>query len=148
MMNGTAYVARVAFGAKDSQTVQAFAEAEDFPGVSLVVAYSHCIAHGYGMHHGLEQQKLAVESAYWPLFRFNPRRTAPGDEPLKLDSGAAKVPLSKYLANEMRYRILERSDPEHAKTLQEAAQRHVTSHFAEYERLRDAMRVPPEPSTN
>ncbi len=148
MMNGTAYVARVAFGAKDSQTVQAFAEAEDFPGVSLVVAYSHCIAHGYGMHHGLEQQKLAVESAYWPLFRFNPRRTAPGDEPLKLDSGAAKVPLSKYLANEMRYRILERSAPDHAKLLQEAAQRHVTSHFAEYERLRDAMRVPPEPSTN
>ncbi|MBU3666252.1 MAG: pyruvate:ferredoxin (flavodoxin) oxidoreductase [Chthoniobacterales bacterium] len=148
MMNGTAYVARVAFGAKDGQTVQAFAEAESFPGVSLIVAYSHCIAHGYGMHHGLEQQKLAVDSAYWPLFRFNPRRTGPGEEPLKLDSGPPKVPLSKYLANELRYRALERVNPEHAKQLQEAAQRHVQAHFAEYERLRDAMKVPPEPSAN
>lgn len=142
MMNGTAYVARVAFGAKDGQTVQAFSEAEGFPGVSLVVAYSHCIAHGYGMHHGLEQQKLAVDSAYWPLFRYNPSRVNPGEEPLKLDSGAAKVPLSKYLANEMRYRILERANPDHAAMLQEAAQRHVTRHFAEYERLRDALRIP------
>lgn len=148
MMNGTAYVARVAFGAKDGQTVQAFAEAEQFPGVSLIVAYSHCIAHGYGMQHGLEQQKLAVDSAYWPLFRFNPHRTAPGEEPLKLDSGPAKVPLSKYLANELRYRILERSNPEHAQALQAAAQRHVQKHFAEYERLRDAMKVPPSLSDN
>ena len=148
MMNGTAYVARVAFGAKDGQTVQAFAEAEQFPGVSLIVAYSHCIAHGYDLRNGLEQQKLAVDSAYWPLFRFNPRRTAPGEEPLKLDSGPAKVPLSKYLANELRYRILERSNPEHARELQAAAQRHVQKHFAEYERLRDAMKVPPSPSAN
>ena len=142
MMNGTAYVARVAFGAKDGQTVQAIAEAESFPGVSLVVAYSHCIAHGYGMHHGLEQQKLAVDSGYWPLFRFNPQRTAPGEEPLKLDSGPPKIPLSKYLANELRYRILERGNPEHAKRLQAAAQRHVQKHYAEYERLREAMKVP------
>lgn len=144
MMNGTAYVARVAFGARDGQTVQAIAEAESFPGVSLVVAYSHCIAHGYGMHHGLEQQKLAVDSGYWPLFRFNPHRTAPGEEPLKLDSGPPKIPLSKYLANELRYRILERGNPEHAKRLQDAAQRHVQKHYAEYERLRDAMKVPAE----
>lgn len=148
MMNGTAYVARVAFGAKDGQTVQAFAEAEQFPGVSLIVAYSHCIAHGYGMHHGLEQQKLAVDSGYWPLFRYNPHRTAPGEEPLKLDSGPPKIPLTKYLVNELRYRVLERSDPEHARQLQEAAQRHVTGRFAEYQRLRDAFKVPSAPETN
>jgi len=142
MMNGTAYVARVAFGAKDGQTVQAIAEAEQFPGTSLVVAYSHCIAHGYGMQHGLEQQKLAVDSGYWPLFRFNPHRTAPGEEPLKLDSGPPKIPLTKYLANELRYRVLERSNPEHARHLQEAAQRHVQSRFDEYVRLRDALKVP------
>lgn len=142
MMNGTSYVARVAFGAKDGQTVQAFAEAEQFPGVSLIVAYSHCIAHGYGMHHGLEQQKLAVDSGYWPLFRFNPRRTGPGEDPLKLDSTAPKIPLSKYLANELRYRILERSNPDHARALQEAAQAHVQSHYELYQRLRDSMKVP------
>ncbi len=142
MMNGTSYVARVAFGAKDGQTVQAFAEAEQFPGVSIVVAYSHCIAHGYGMHHGLEQQKLAVDSGYWPLFRFNPRRTGPGEEPLKLDSTAPKIPLAKYLANELRYRILERSNPDHARALQEAAQKQVQKHYELYQRLRDSMRVP------
>jgi pyruvate-ferredoxin/flavodoxin oxidoreductase len=76
------------------------------------------------------------------LFRFNPQRTAPGEEPLKLDSGPPKIPLSKYLANELRYRILERGNPEHAKRLQDAAQRHVQKHYAEYERLREAMKVP------
>jgi pyruvate-ferredoxin/flavodoxin oxidoreductase len=148
MMNGTAYVSRVAFGAKDGQTVQALFEAEQFPGPSLVVAYSHCIAHGYGMELGLEQQKLAVDSGYWPLFRFNPHRTAPGEEPLKLDSAAPKIPLSKYLANELRYRILERSNPEHARVLQAAAQEQVKSHFEIYQRLRDSMKVPAEPASN
>ena len=142
MMNGTAYVARIAFGAKDGQTVQALAEAEQFPGVSLVVAYSHCIAHGYGMQHGLEQQKLAVESGYWPLFRYNPHRNKPGEEPLKLDSAAPKIPLSKYLANELRFRSLERTNPDHARELQAAAQRQVQEHFKLYEGLRDSMRVP------
>ncbi len=142
MMNGTAYVARIAFGAKDGQTVQALAEAEQFPGVSLVVAYSHCIAHGYGMQHGLEQQKLAVESAYWPLFRYNPHRNKPGEEPLKLDSAAPKIPLTKYLANELRFRSLERTNPDHARELQAAAQRQVQEHFKLYEGLRDSMRIP------
>ena len=142
LMNGTAYVARVAFGAKDGQTVQALSEAEQFAGTSLVVAYSHCIAHGYGMQFGLEQQKLAVDSGYWPLFRYNPHRTAPGDEPLKLDSPAPKIPLSKYLANELRFRVLERSNPEHAAELQRAAQRQVQEHFKIYERLREALKVP------
>ena len=144
MMNGTAYVARIAFGAKDGQTVQAMTEAEQFPGVSLVVAYSHCIAHGYGMQHGLEQQKLAVDSGYWPLFRYNPLRNKPGEEPLKLDSTPPKIPLTKYLANELRFRVLERSNPEHASALQAAAQKQVQEHYRIYENLRDSMRVPRE----
>ncbi len=142
MMNGTSYVARIAFGAKDGQTVQALAEAEQFPGVALVVAYSHCIAHGYNMQFGLDQQKLAVDSAYWPLFRYNPHRDKPGDEPLKLDSPPPKVPLEKYLANEMRFRVIERANPEHAKVLHEAAQRQVQERYKLYERLREAMKVP------
>ncbi len=142
MMNGTAYVARVAFGAKDGQTVQALAEAEQFPGVSLVLAYSHCIAHGYGMQFGLDQQKLAVDSGYWPLFRYNPHRDKPGEERLKLDSPPPKVPLAKFLANEMRFRVIERANPEHAHMLQQAAQRQVQEHYHLYERLRDAMKVP------
>lgn len=141
MMNGTAYVARVAFGSKDGQTVQALTEAEQFPGVSLVVAYSHCIAHGYGMQFGLEQQKLAVDSGYWPLFRFNPLRDKHGDERLKLDSSAPKVALEKYTANEMRYRIVERTQPERARALQQGAQQQVREHYKLYERLRDVMKV-------
>ena len=94
------------------------------------------------MQFGLEQQKLAVDSGYWPLFRYNPHRTAPGDEPLKLDSPAPKIPLSKYLANELRFRVLERSNPEHAAELQRAAQRQVQEHFKIYERLREALKVP------
>lgn len=142
MMNGTAYVARIAFGAKDGQTVQALTEAEQFPGVSLVVAYSHCIAHGYAMQYGLDQQKLAVDSGYWPLFRFNPHRNQPGEEPLKLDSTPPKTPLEKYLANEMRFRTVERINPDHARNLRQAAQQQVSEHYKLYERLREVMKVP------
>src|SRR5450759_2758222 len=88
MSYGHVYVARIAFGAKDAQTVKAFIEAESYPGPSLLIAYSHCIAHGYDMAYGLEQQKLLVGSGIWPLFRFDPRRVAAGQPPLTLDSGA------------------------------------------------------------
>ncbi len=148
MMNGTAYVARIAFGAKDSQTVQALAEAERFAGVSLVVAYSHCIAHGYGMQHALEQQKLAVDSGHWPLFRFHPDRVGTAEEALKLDSGPPKIPLTKYLANELRYRILERSNPDHARELQAAAQRQVHAHYELYQKIRESMKPTPQPEVN
>ena len=89
-MYGNAYVARVAFGAKMSQTVQALLEAEAFPGPSLVIAYSHCIAHGYDMANGVTQQKLAVDSGVWPLYRYDPRRTAKGEPPMRLDYGPPK----------------------------------------------------------
>ncbi len=135
MSYGNVYVARIAMGAKDLQTVQAFREAESFPGPSIIIAYSHCIAHGYGMHLGLEQQKLAVECGYWPLFRFDPRRAETAEGSLKLDSSAPKSPLSKYIANEIRYRMLESVDPVHAKEMQESAQKVVTDRFAYYEHI-------------
>jgi len=122
MSYGSIYVARVALGAKDSQTVKVFAEAESFPGPSLILAYSHCIAHGYAMRLGLEQQKLAVDSGTWPLYRFDPRRVEAGLPAFQLDSGPPKIPVSRYLGNELRFRVIEQSDPERFKLLQSAAQ--------------------------
>lgn len=135
MTYGSAYVARVAMGAKDLHTIQAFSEAENFPGTSLIIAYSHCIAHGYGLHLGLEQQRLAVSSGYWPLFRYDPRRALRGENPLKLDSPAPKAPLTTYMANEIRYRMLEKIDSKSAATMQKAAQEHVIQRFRHYEHL-------------
>lgn len=135
MSYGNVFVARIAYGARDLQTVQAFAEAESFPGTSIIIAYSHCIAHGYGMHLGLEQQKLAVDSGYWPLFRYDPRRVAGGLPALKLDSQAPKIPLKQYLTNEIRYRVLEKTDPTHAAEMQAAAQKFVTERYRLYEHL-------------
>src|SRR6185436_4331367 len=111
-MYGHVYVARVAFGAKMAQTAQAFVEAESYPGPSLIIAYSHCIAHGYDMANGVAQQKLAVDSGVWPLYRFDPRRLVKGEAPLKLDYGPPKVNVVDYLRNESRFRTIERADPE------------------------------------
>lgn len=135
MSYGNVFVARVAYGAKDLQTLQVFAEAESFPGTSIIIAYSHCIAHGYGMHLGLEQQKLAVDSGYWPLFRYDPRRVEQGLSALKLDSPAPKIPLKQYLANELRYRMLEKTSPAHAAEMQVAAQAFVIERYKLYEHL-------------
>ncbi|GIL18425.1 MAG: pyruvate-flavodoxin oxidoreductase [Oligoflexia bacterium] len=135
MSYGNVYVARIAYGAKDQQTLQAFAEAESFPGTSIIIAYSHCIAHGYGMHLGLEQQKLAVDSGYWPLFRYDPRRVPQGLAPLKLDSAPPKIPLKQFLANEIRYRMLEKSHPTEAAEMQAEAQKFVTERYLLYEYL-------------
>ncbi|MFI5143921.1 MAG: thiamine pyrophosphate-dependent enzyme, partial [Thermoanaerobaculales bacterium] len=132
---GHVFVAHVAFGAKDSQTVRAFLEADSYPGPSLVIAYSHCIAHGYDLANGCEQQRLAVESGYWPLYRFDPRRIALGESPLKLDSGAPKIDLGLYVRNETRYRMVEQANPDRFKHLLAAAQREVTNRFAVYEQL-------------
>ena len=135
MVYGNTYVARVAFGAKDVQTVKAFVEAEAYDGPSLIIAYSHCIAHGYDMAQGLDQQKLAVDSGYWPLYRFDPRRMATGESPLVLDSAAPKIDLAKYTGNEARYRVVEQMDPARFKMLSERAQREVTMRFSLYEQL-------------
>ncbi|MDD5562377.1 MAG: pyruvate:ferredoxin (flavodoxin) oxidoreductase [Thermoanaerobaculaceae bacterium] len=135
MTYGHVYVAHVALGAKDNQVVRAFQEAESYPGPSLIIAYSHCIAHGYDLAYGLEQQKLAVESGSWPLYRFDPRRIALGESPLKLDSGAPKIDLGQYVRNETRFRMVEQANPEHFKHLLAAAQREVSNRFAVYEQL-------------
>jgi pyruvate-ferredoxin/flavodoxin oxidoreductase len=132
---GHVYVAHIAFGAKDTQTVRALLEAESYAGPSLIIAYSHCIAHGYDMARGLDQQRLAVDSATWPLYRFDPRRVRAGEPPLKLDSGAPKVKVAEYMRGEARFRTTERLDPERYRMLQRWAQRSTEERYAVYEQL-------------
>ncbi len=133
MSYGHCYVARVAFGAKDAQTVQAFQEADSYPGTSIIIAYAHCIAHGYDLKFGLQQQKLAVDSGQWPLYRYDPRRAAAGESPLKLDSGAPKIPVSDYMQNETRFRMVEKIDAKRFHTLAAAAQAETAKRVAYYE---------------
>jgi pyruvate-ferredoxin/flavodoxin oxidoreductase len=136
MTYGTVYVAHVAFGAKDAQTVQALREAESYPGASLVIAYSPCINHGYDLgEHSLEQMRLAVETGYWPLYRYDPRRAERGLPPLQLDSAPPKVDLAEFIGHETRFRSVEAANPERAKGLLEAARREVASRYALYEQL-------------
>ena len=133
MTYGTVYVAHVALGANDTQTVKAFLEAEAYNGPALIIAYAHCIAHGYDLVHGLEQQKAAVQSAYWPLFRYNPALAAGGRNPFQLDSRPPSLPLEKYIYNEGRYTMLVRSAPEAAALLLTEAQRDVNLRWKLYE---------------
>jgi len=135
MAYGRAYVARVALGAKDSQTVKAFLEADAFPGPSLIIAYGPCIAHGYDLAAGLEHQKLAVETGYWPLYRFDPRRLAAGLNPLQLDSRAPSADLATLLHGEGRFLSVERQSPERFSELLAAARRDVETRRALYEYL-------------
>jgi len=133
MTYGTVYVAHVAFGANDTQTVKAFLEAEAYDGPALIIAYSHCIAHGYDMVHGLDQQKAAVQSAYWPLYRYNPTLAASGKNPFQLDSRPPSLPLEKYIYNEGRYTMLVHSAPETAALLLTEAQKDVALRWKMYE---------------
>ena len=135
MTYGTIYVAQVAMGASDQQTVRAFLEAEAYPGPSLIIAYSHCIAHGIDMSKGMNQQKLAVDSGHWPLYRFNPTLAEAGQNPLTLDSKAPKIPLRDYIYNETRYSMLVRSDEERAEMLLKLAQSDVDKRWKQYEML-------------
>jgi pyruvate-ferredoxin/flavodoxin oxidoreductase len=135
MSYGHVYVARIAFGAKDLHTVRAFLEADSYPGPSLIIAYSPCIAHGYDLAFGAEQQKLAVSSGYWPLYRFDPRRIARGETPLQMDSGEPKVNLRDFVRNETRFRMVEQQDPARFRALLAAAQQEVSSRFSVYEQL-------------
>jgi pyruvate-ferredoxin/flavodoxin oxidoreductase len=135
---GSAYVSQIAFGAKDSHTVKVFEEAESYHGTSLIIAYSHCIAHGYSMAHGLDQQKLAVDSGAWLLYRFDPRRTARGESPLQIDCGAPKENIGRYLENELRFRMLERSAPERYKELKAAAIADAEKRVRLYQKLAES----------
>jgi pyruvate-ferredoxin/flavodoxin oxidoreductase len=131
----TVYVARVAMGASDVQTVKAFVEAEAYDGPSLIIAYSHCIAHGINMRTGMDQQKLAVQSGYWPLMRFNPDRLEEGQNPLQMDCKDPKISLEEYAYRENRYKMLTKSRPEEAKKLLELAQEDVRSQWKIYKEM-------------
>jgi pyruvate-ferredoxin/flavodoxin oxidoreductase len=133
MTYGNVYVARVAMGAGDMQTLKAFNEAEAYNGPSLIIAYATCIAHGIDLKNGLTQQKLAVQSGHWPLFRFDPRRAAEGKNPMQLDSKPPSVPLEDYIYNETRYSMLRQSHPVEAKKLLEEARADVAARWKMYE---------------
>jgi pyruvate-ferredoxin/flavodoxin oxidoreductase len=135
MTYGNVYVAQIAMGGSDAQTIKAIIEAESYDGPSLIIAYAHCIQQGVNMAKGMEQQKLAVQSAYWPLFRFDPRLAAQGKNPLQLDSKGPALPLDKYIYNETRYKMLTQSKPEVAAQLLEEAQGDVVKKWHIYEQL-------------
>ena len=135
MAYGSVYVAHVAFGAKDAQTVKAFQEADSYDGPSIIIAFSHCIAHGYDLERGLDQQKLAVDTGYWPLYRFDPRRLAAGENPLMMDSQAPKADVGQFMANETRFRVVQQQNPARYNELLAAAQREVTLRTGIYEQL-------------
>ena len=129
---GSVYVARVAMGGSDAQTIKAFQEAEAYDGPALIIAYSHCIAHGYDLAQGMEQQKKAVLSGYWPLMRYNPALRAEGKNPFQLDSRPPSIPLKDYSYNEARYTMLARSHPDVAAKLLEEAQEDVDREWRVY----------------
>ena len=132
---GNVYVARVAMGADPQQTLKAFREAEAYQGPSLIIAYSHCIAHGIDMSKGLEQQYRAVNSGHWPLIRFNPVVKRRGGNPFLLDSPRPRVPLKEYIYNELRYKMLAQADPDEAERMLELAQHTVDQRWATYEEM-------------
>ena len=117
MAYGYVYVARIAMGANDAQTVKVMQEAEAYDGPSLILAYSHCIAHGFPIHKGLEQQKLAVQSGHWPLYRYNPELALSGQNGFQLDSKDPSIELDKYIYNETRYKMLLAQDKPRADLL-------------------------------
>jgi pyruvate-ferredoxin/flavodoxin oxidoreductase len=141
---GYVYVARVAMGADPQQTLRAFREAEAYDGPSLVIAYSHCIAHGIEMRTGLDQQYRAVASGYWPLVRYDPIVRAAGGNPFLLDSPRPRIPLTDYTQRELRYRSLTNTDPAEAERLGALAQQAVDQRWDTYEEMatRGALRFP------
>ncbi len=135
MAYGYVYVAKVAMGANDAQTLKAFIEAEAYDGPSLIIAYSHCISHGFNMRDGLSQQKKAVESGVWPLYRFNPALADEGKNPLKIDSKEPKISVEEYAYNENRYKNLLRIDEERAEKLMKQAKFDAKSRWDLYKQM-------------
>lgn len=135
MNYGYVYVAQVAMGANDAQTVKAFLEAERYDGPSIIIAYSHCIAHGIDMAKGMDHQTLAVNSGIWPLYRYNPELAKEGKNPLTLDSKPPSIPVQEYAYAETRWRMLTKFKPERARELINAAQENVSARYRFYEQL-------------
>jgi pyruvate-ferredoxin/flavodoxin oxidoreductase len=132
---GNVYVARIALGANPQQALLAFREAEAYSGPSLILAYSHCIAHGINMQRGLDQQHLAVESGHWPLVRYNPAVRESGENPFILDSGRPKIPLKQYAYNEVRYKVLAHTNPKEAEHLMDLGQQAINQRWSVYEEM-------------
>ena len=130
-----AYVASVAFGSNDNHTVKAFAEAASYNGPSIIVAYSHCIAHGYDLKMGVDQQKLAVDSGVWPLYRYDPRLVSAGKPPLQIDSTNIKANVRDYLRNETRFAMVEKIDPVRFRELSQASVQNTAERLALYKEL-------------
>jgi pyruvate-ferredoxin/flavodoxin oxidoreductase len=135
LVYGNVYVARVAMGANDAQTVRAILEAESYDGPSIIIAYSHCIEHGIDMSLGARNQKIAVETGYWPLFRFDPRQITQGKNPFKLDSKAPKGSVTEFTSLENRFNILKKTHPDRAEFLMKLAQDDVVQRWNMYEQL-------------
>ena len=141
---GDVYVAQIAMGADNAQTVKALAEADAYDGPSLVIAYAHCIAHGIEMAKGMEQQKAAVDTGYWPLYRYDPRGARLGERPFKLDSRPPKLPLSAFTDREARFAVLKRVHPAEAERLAGLAQADIEERRHVYEQLAEVEHaVPP-----
>ena len=132
---GNVYVAQVAVGSNPAQTVRAFHQAESYPGPSLLLAYSQCIAHGINMTTGMSHQKDAVNSGFWPLYRYDPRLARVGGHPFQLDSRKPRMPFKEFAMQEARFAMLTRSDPNHAEQLIELAQRDIDDQWHYYEQM-------------
>jgi len=135
MTYGNVYVAQIAMGASDLQTVKAFQEAESYDGPSIIIAYSHCIAHGINMRHGLDQQQAAVDCGHWILYRYDPRRLDDDKNPLQIDSKKPSIPVADYLYQETRYKMLTKSMPDRAKRLLGEAEEYIKQRWQKYQDL-------------
>jgi pyruvate-ferredoxin/flavodoxin oxidoreductase len=152
MTYGNVYVAEVAMGHNDLQTIRAFLEAEAYDGPSLIIAYSHCIAHGINMTKAMQNQKAAVESGHWPLYRYNPQLALEGKNPFKLESKPPKIKFQDYAYMEARYKMLTKSNPQAAKELMAKAEKDVQDRWKAHEEMaRDGnaqtQKQPPEKSS-
>ncbi len=135
MAYGNVYVAQVAFGAKDVQTLRTFLEAESYDGPSMIICYAPCIAHGVDLSNNIRQQELAVDSGHWPLFRYDPRRTQQGENPLKMDSKEPSIPYRDFAATETRFSVLQRTHPEDSERFLQQAQKQIKTRYQLYEQL-------------
>jgi pyruvate-ferredoxin/flavodoxin oxidoreductase len=146
MSYGNVYVASVAMGAKDEHTLKAFLEAEAYDGPSIIIAYSHCIAHGIDMTTAMSDQKVAVDSGQWLLYRYHPERSAAGENPLLLDSRTPNRKVKDYFQQQTRFKMLQKSNPEHAKLLWDEAQQDVDTRYRLYEYLAQRKTQPAAPA--
>jgi pyruvate-ferredoxin/flavodoxin oxidoreductase len=135
MTYGYIYTAQVAMGASDLQTLRAFREADAYQGPSLVIAYTHCINHGYDMKYGMNQQQLAVQSGVWPIYRYNPDNLKEGKNPLKLDYKEPSIPVKDFAYNETRFKMLVQTDEERAEKLMNLAQQDANERWLQYSQM-------------